>query len=96
MESEYENTAAGASIDSVHNKKNPPQDPIRPARYLNGVKLDEYEEGPVWHWLIQRQTPTSNLDMKPNIKELKLGKGWWAQTASMTESAALFFETLFC
>ena len=22
---------------------NPPQDPIRPARYLNGVKWDDYE-----------------------------------------------------
>ena len=90
MESEYENTAAGASIDSVHHWINPPQDPVRPARYLNGVNLDEHEEGPVWHWLIQRQTPTTNLDMKPNIRELKLGKGWSAQTASMTESAALF------
>ena len=43
MESEYAMTAAAASGDSVHSRRCPPQDPIRPARYLNGVKLDDYE-----------------------------------------------------
>ena len=42
MESEYATTAAAVSVDSVHSRRNPPQDPVRPARYLNGVKLDEY------------------------------------------------------
>ena len=40
-ESEYATTAV--SVDSVHSRRYPPQDPARPARYLNGVKLDEYE-----------------------------------------------------
>ena len=43
MESEYATTAAATSVDSAVHRRNPPQDPIRPARYLNGVKLDEYE-----------------------------------------------------
>ena len=43
MESEYAKTAAAASVDSVHSRRYPQQDPVRPARYLNGVKLDEYE-----------------------------------------------------
>ena len=43
MESEYAKTAAAASVDSVRSRRYSPQDPIRPARYLNGVKLDEYE-----------------------------------------------------
>ena len=30
-------------MDSVHSRRYPQQDPVRPARYLNGVKLDEYE-----------------------------------------------------
>ena len=37
-------TAAATSVDFVHNRRNAPQDPVRPARYLNGVKLDEYED----------------------------------------------------
>ena len=37
VESEYATTAAAASVDSVHSRRCPPQDPIRPARYLNGV-----------------------------------------------------------
>ena len=43
MESEYATTAAAVSVDSVQSRRHPPQDPVRPARYLNGVKLDEYE-----------------------------------------------------
>ena len=43
MESEYANTAAAISVDSVLRRENPPQDPIRPARYLNGVRLDDDE-----------------------------------------------------
>ena len=43
MESEYATTAAAVSVDSVESRRYPPQDPVRPARYLNGVKLDEYE-----------------------------------------------------
>ena len=43
MESEYTKTAAAASVDSVRSRRYSPQDPIRPARYLNGVMLDEYE-----------------------------------------------------
>ena len=43
MESEYATTAAAVFVDSVQSRRNPPQDPVRPARYLNGVKLDEYE-----------------------------------------------------
>ena len=37
-------TAAAASVDSVHSRRNAPQDPVRPARHLNGVKLDECED----------------------------------------------------
>ena len=43
MGSEYAKTAAAASVDSVHSKRNHPQDRVRPARYLNVVKLDEYD-----------------------------------------------------
>ena len=43
MKSAYETTAAAVSVDSVQSRRNPPQDPVRAARYLNGVKLDEYE-----------------------------------------------------
>ena len=43
MESEYATTAAAVSVDSVQSRRNPPQDPVRHARYLNGVKLDEHE-----------------------------------------------------
>ena len=43
MESENASTAAAASVDSVHSRRCPSRDPIGPARYLNGVKLDEYE-----------------------------------------------------
>ena len=43
MESEYAETAAAISVDSATHRENPPQDPIRPARYLNGMKLDDYE-----------------------------------------------------
>ena len=43
MESEYAETAAAIAVVSATHRKNPPQDPIRPARYLNGVKLDDYE-----------------------------------------------------
>ena len=39
MESEYAKTAAAVSVDSVHSRRYPPQDPVQPARYLNGVKL---------------------------------------------------------
>ena len=35
--------AAAVSVDKVQSKRNPPQDPVRPARYLNGVKLDAHE-----------------------------------------------------
>ena len=40
---EYATTTAAASVDSVHSGRKTPQDPIRQARHLNGVKLDEYE-----------------------------------------------------
>ena len=43
MDSEYAITAAAASGDSVHSRRCPPQDPSRPGRYLNCVKLDDYE-----------------------------------------------------
>ena len=43
MESEYATTAAAVSVDILHIRRNPPQDQVRPARYLNGVKLDEYD-----------------------------------------------------
>ena len=43
MGSEYAKTAAAISVDAVVRRENPPQDPIRPARYLNGVKLDDDE-----------------------------------------------------
>ena len=43
MESEYAKTAAAASVDSVHSRRYHQQDPVRPARYLTGVKLDENE-----------------------------------------------------
>ena len=42
MESECATTAA-KSVDSLQSKSNPPQDPVRQARYLNSAKLDEYE-----------------------------------------------------
>ena len=41
MESECATTAAAVFVDSAQSRKNPPLDPVRPARYLNGVKLDE-------------------------------------------------------
>ena len=41
MESECAKTAAAASVDSVHSRRRPAQDPVRPARNLNGVKLDD-------------------------------------------------------
>ena len=43
MENEYAKTAAERSVDNVLRRENPPQDPIRLARYLNGVKLDDDE-----------------------------------------------------
>ena len=43
MEKEYAKTAAERSVDNVLRRENPPQDPIRPARYLNDVKLDDDE-----------------------------------------------------
>ena len=36
-------TAAAVSVDTVQSRRNPPQAPVRPARYLYGVKFDEYE-----------------------------------------------------
>ena len=42
-ESEYAKTAEERSVDNALRRENPPQDPIRPARYLNGVKLDDDE-----------------------------------------------------
>ena len=39
MESEYAMTAAAASGDSVHSRRCPAPDPIRPARNLDAVKL---------------------------------------------------------
>ena len=42
MECEHA-TATVASVACVHSRKCLPQDPIRPARFLNGVKLDDYE-----------------------------------------------------
>ena len=41
--SEHAKTAAAISVDSVPRRENPPQDPIRPARHLNGVKLEDDE-----------------------------------------------------
>ena len=43
MESEHAETAAAISVDSATHSENPPQDPVRPARYLNGVKLGDCE-----------------------------------------------------
>ena len=43
VECENAKTAAAISVDSVLRRENPPQDPIRPARYLNCVKLDDDE-----------------------------------------------------
>ena len=43
MESEYAMKAAAASGDSLQSTRCPPQDPIRPARFLNGVKMDDYD-----------------------------------------------------
>ena len=43
LESEYAMTAEERSVDSLLRRENPPRDPIRPARYLNGVKLDDDE-----------------------------------------------------
>ena len=40
MESDY---AAAASGDSLQSRRCPPQDPTRPARYVNGVKLGDNE-----------------------------------------------------
>ena len=45
MESGYAATAAAASVDSVHSRRCPPQDLIRPARYLNGVKVGRLRGG---------------------------------------------------
>ena len=43
MESEYASTAATASVESVHSRRCPPQDPVRPVSYLDSVKLNDYE-----------------------------------------------------
>ena len=43
MDSAYAKTAAAISVDRVLRRENLPQDPIRPARYLNGVRLDDDE-----------------------------------------------------
>ena len=42
MEREYAKTAAAISVDSVLRREKPPQDPIRPPRYLNGVRLGQH------------------------------------------------------
>ena len=43
VENEYAKTAAVRSVDNVQRRENLQQDPIRLARYLNGVKLDDGE-----------------------------------------------------
>ena len=49
MESEYTMAAAAASCDRRQSRRRlehheeTPQDAIRPARYVNGVKLGDYE-----------------------------------------------------
>ena len=43
IESEYATITAAASVDSVHSRRCPVEDPIGPARCLNCVKLDGYE-----------------------------------------------------
>ena len=43
LESEYARTAEERSVDKVQRRENPQQDPIRPARQLNGVKSDDDE-----------------------------------------------------
>ena len=43
MESECATMAAAVFVHSAQSRRNPPQDPVRPARYLIGVKLDEYK-----------------------------------------------------
>ena len=43
LESEYAKTAEERSADNVLRRETLPQDPIRPARYLNGVKLEDDE-----------------------------------------------------
>ena len=39
----YEKTAAAISVENATQSENLPQDPIRLARYLNGMKLDDDE-----------------------------------------------------
>ena len=41
MKNNYAETASDRSVDNVPRRENLPQDPIRLARHLNGVKLDE-------------------------------------------------------
>ena len=79
MENKFATTAAAASVDSVHSRRCPPQDPIRPARYLNGVKLDDHEVVNIaqpltkdqtdFDWLagILRGTSLASQDMRTKI-----------------------------
>ena len=39
----YAKTAEERYVDNVLRRENPPQDPIRPAGFLNGVKLEDDE-----------------------------------------------------
>ena len=43
LESEYARTAKERFVDNVLRRENPPRGPIRPARYLKGLKLDDDE-----------------------------------------------------
>ena len=43
MENEYAKTAAERSVENVIRRESHLQDSIRPARHLNGVKLDDDE-----------------------------------------------------
>ena len=44
IESEYAETAEERNVDNFcYAEKTPPHEPIRPARYLNGAKLDDDE-----------------------------------------------------
>ena len=53
MESEYAKTAAAISVERATHTENPPQDPIRPARYLNCVKLGDDEVANIIQPLMQ-------------------------------------------
>ena len=89
IENEYATTAAAISVNSVQRRRNPPQDPVRRARYLN--------DGP----LLQRALSsyvTLSIDNLVCLNEQQFADSvsQRAQTTGSRESATLFPEPHSC